>query len=137
MIRFLKHETPIIAGNYFGTKFWVVTHASAREDVTLALLGQSYDRLDITSSQLKADMSIEWTAQETVRDTSKSRIRSKLLLRRFTPNDLLHPESMAIQCHILRNVGLDKPGSKLYGATIGPWANKDLTFYVMPYRLSV
>src|SRR5438552_10369560 len=119
MIRFLKHEKPIIAGNYFGTKFWVVTHASAIEDVTLALLGQAYDKMEIHSNNLKADMSIEWTAGDTMYDTRRSTRQnkySKLKLRRFTPNDLFHPEGMAIQCHILRNVGLDKPGSKLYGS---------------------
>ena len=49
-IKFLKHEKPIIAGNYFGTKFWVVTHASAKYDVTLALLGQSYEKVDIAAN---------------------------------------------------------------------------------------
>src|SRR5216684_137681 len=106
-IRFLKHEKPIIAGNYFGTKFWVVTHASAIEDVTLALLGQNYEKVDIPTSHLKVDMSIEWMAGDTMYDTRHSTRQnkySKLRLRRFTPTDLFHPEGMAIQCHILRNV---------------------------------
>jgi hypothetical protein len=134
MIRFLKHEEPMVTKLYFGTKTWVVTHGIAENIVAQYLLTGMAQIMNRTIPEpLTADMSIEWTAEGTVKDKGCAHA-----LRQFVQTAGPIQESgeftNAIQCHILRNIGLNKAESKLYGEVSGPWTNAEQTFFVMPYK---